>query len=269
MNKPELQDLLAPIDLVRHFYCYDSLDSSMNHARRILNGAASAAAFHGTVVFADTQTAGRGRHGRAWNAPAGSSILATIILSRSTLPGPANATQLSLLASAVPVAVCRGIASVLPGVRIKYPNDIVCDGRKLGGVLLEAQGDAILAGFGVNCAQEVADFPPDLKMPATSIFLETGRLASREQLVAAVLSELNDLLEPEVFATSGEEMRAICETLGRNIVLDIGQSKVLQGVARTITPEGMLILETESGLRQLYTSEIIRTWNPDTETPAS
>lgn len=266
MNTQALQTLLASSRLVQHFYCYDEIDSTMDQARRLIKAATNISALHGTLILADGQTAGRGRHGRPWSTPAGSAILATIILSRQALPQTDDRSrQLSLVAAALPVAICRGINTIIRAARIKYPNDIVCDDRKLGGVLIESTGDAVLAGFGINCAQEIADFPSDLKMPATSTFLETGKHPSREDLVANIIAELELMLNPTNFLTAGESMRELCDTLGREILLDLGPHGIVQGTAETITPDGILKLQTASGVKDIHTTQVVRTWSADAE----
>ncbi len=265
MDSAELQRLLAQNNLVRHFYCYGELDSTMQQARRLIRQAGRTESIHGTLIIANTQSSGRGRHGRQWNAPPGSSVLATIILAQKRLPGEIDRSQLSLMASALPVAVCNALRVLIPGARIKYPNDIVNDERKLGGVLLEVTEGALLAGFGINCTQEIADFPPDLKMPATSVFLETGKHPSREKLLADVAGQLDRLLHEEIYLTAGDEMRELCITLGRPVILDLGNDTPVQGIARTITPDGVLILDTNQGQRQIYTSQVVRTWMPESE----
>lgn len=262
MDTSALQRLLAENALIKRFYCYDNLDSTMKHARRLLAGEGDADALHGTLVLAEHQDAGHGRHGRHWQAPPGTSILATVILSRTALPDAAEGRQLSLLAAALPVAVCQGVARSLPAARIKYPNDIVCEGRKLGGVLVEVCGQGVLAGFGVNCSQDLADLPPAAKTPATSLFLETGRHLAREQVLADILTQLQTALEPQMFSQAGEIMSELCETLGHTVIIDTGGAGMVQGIARKINADGNLVLETPGGHRVIGSSTVVRTWQP-------
>lgn len=265
MITSELQRLLSRVSLVRHFYCYETIDSTMDQARRLVSSAYVPSSLHGTLVLAGLQTAGRGRHGRQWAAPSHSSILATLILARRELPEMEEASQLSLVAAALPVAVCNGIRKIMPQTLVKYPNDIVKHGRKVGGVLLETCSSTVLAGFGVNCTQELQDFPPDLKMPATSIFLETGKRPRQEQLVHDILVDLQRLLQPESFYAAGEEMSALCETLGKTVVLNLTDGRTVEGVARRITPEGLLMLENAAGAHSVHTAQVIRTWTAGEE----
>jgi len=128
---------------------------------------ATAGAPHGTVVTADEQSAGRGRQGRSWTAPPGSALLYSAIL-RPLEP------RHSVLPLAVPLAVCETAERLRPGIdcKVKWPNDIHLDGRKLAGILIEARpqdGWAVL-GIGLNLTIPETDFPGELRDRATSLF---------------------------------------------------------------------------------------------------
>lgn len=128
---------------------------------------AATGAPHGTVVTADEQTAGRGRQGRTWSAPPGSALLYSAIL-RPLLP------RHSVLPLAVSLAVCETAERLRPGIacKVKWPNDIHLEGRKLAGILIEArpqEGWAVI-GVGLNLTIPTEDFPPDLRDRATSLF---------------------------------------------------------------------------------------------------
>jgi BirA family biotin operon repressor/biotin-[acetyl-CoA-carboxylase] ligase len=137
-----------------------STDSTNERAR----GLASAGVSSGTVVTADEQSAGRGRRGRAWTAPAGKALLYSAILR------PLGREH-ALLPLAVPLAVCEAIESLAPvECAVKWPNDVWISERKVAGVLLEAQPpDWAVIGIGVNLAIEPQEFPSDLRWPATSV----------------------------------------------------------------------------------------------------
>ncbi len=132
----------------RHFRL---IDSTNEQAREL----AIAGAPSGTVVTAGEQTAGRGRRGRQWSAPAGKALLCSAILS------PLRAEH-ALLPLAVPLAVCEAVESVAPlECRVKWPNDVWSDGRKLAGVLIEAQPPSwAVIGVGLNVGVERDEFPP-------------------------------------------------------------------------------------------------------------
>ncbi|HXV05373.1 MAG TPA: biotin--[acetyl-CoA-carboxylase] ligase [Solirubrobacterales bacterium] len=152
----------------RHFRVTDSTNA---RAREL----AEAGAPGGTVVTADQQTAGRGRQGRSWTAPPGGALLYSAILR------PLGERHL-LLSLAVPLAVCEAAEELRPGIecRIKWPNDVWLEGRKLAGVLIEAkpQDGWAAVGVGMNLTIAPDKFPPDLRDTAISVF---GALAgSRE-----------------------------------------------------------------------------------------
>lgn len=139
---------------------YRLVDSTNEQARAL----AIAGAPNGTVVTASEQTAGRGRRGRQWSAPRGKALLVSAILA------PLGAEH-ALLPLAVPLAVCEAVESLAPiRCRVKWPNDVWCEGRKLAGVLIEAQPpEWAVIGIGLNVSIEAEEFPDDLRQPATSV----------------------------------------------------------------------------------------------------
>jgi BirA family transcriptional regulator, biotin operon repressor / biotin---[acetyl-CoA-carboxylase] ligase len=158
---------------------YRLTDSTNERAREL----AAAGAPSGTVVTAIEQAAGRGRRGRAWSAPAGKALLLSAILR------PLSAEH-ALLPLAVPLAVCEAIESVAPlRCCVKWPNDVWHEGRKLAGVLIEAQPPEWgVIGVGLNVSIEPEEFPNDLRHPATSI----GHRVSTEEALDAVCARLDE-----------------------------------------------------------------------------
>ncbi len=144
----------------------DSIDSTNTRAREL----AAAGAPHGTVVTAAEQTAGRGRQGRVWTAPPGKALLYSAVVR------PLDEHHL-MLPLAVPLAVCDAAEELRPGIEcaLKWPNDVWLDERKLSGVLIEARpqdGWAVI-GVGLNLSITTAEFPPDLRDTAISLFGDT------------------------------------------------------------------------------------------------
>ena len=121
-------------------------------------------ATEGTWLRADQQTGGKGRQGRAWQSPLGNLYASTLVRLQ---PGDTPAPTLALVAA---VALHEVVAVYAPTAQIKWPNDLLFDGAKLAGVLLERQGDAVILGFGVNLAHH----PTDLDRPATSLAALAG-----------------------------------------------------------------------------------------------
>jgi BirA family transcriptional regulator, biotin operon repressor / biotin---[acetyl-CoA-carboxylase] ligase len=158
----------------RHFQVTDSTNA---RARELVEAGAP----HGTVVTAAEQTAGRGRQGRTWTAPAGKALLYSAVLR------PLDERHL-LLPLSVPIAVCEAAEEMAPGIEcaIKWPNDIWIDGRKLAGILIEAKpqdGWAVI-GIGLNLTISPTEFPPELRDTAVSLFdaPEGGRESPRRCL---------------------------------------------------------------------------------------
>jgi BirA family transcriptional regulator, biotin operon repressor / biotin---[acetyl-CoA-carboxylase] ligase len=190
-----------------------------------------------TVVLADSQAVGRGRRGRAWLDEPGASLLASIVL-RPRLD-PARLATLSLTAAVAVAEALAAVAGLAP--RLKWPNDVLVDGYKIAGILLESRlqpAPLVVLGVGVNVSQ--ATFPPDLAARATSIRLASGRDVSRDAVLAALLQALDRWrarLEGEGFAPVRARWRALADTLGRSVSVD-----GVHGVAIDVDDDGALIL---------------------------
>lgn len=204
-----------------------------------------------TVVVAETQTAGRGRHGRPWQDEPGDCLLMSIVvrprLAMRDLP------KLSL-ATAVAAAEAIGEATGL-AVRLKWPNDVLASGRKLAGILLESRILAepiVVVGIGVNVRQRA--FPPALAATATSVYREGGRAVEREALLEALLSRFDvwrDRLEREGFAPVRARWLELAETVGRAVT--IGEHS---GVAVDIDGDGALVLRHARGEHHVVAGEL-------------
>ena len=140
----------------------------------------------GAAVVADVQTAGRGRLGRSWEAPAGRAILCSVLL-RPRAPLPLW-PELSLVAGEAVAAALRAETGVAASLR--HPNDVVVAGRKVVGVLAEAASGRVVLGIGVNVNQTADELPRETAKPPTSLRLELGRELERAPLLAAILLEL-------------------------------------------------------------------------------
>ena len=142
---------------------------------------------HGTVVFADAQTAGRGRMGRRWESPAGKNVYVSLLL-RPSVP-TADAPSLALVAG---VALADAIEAVGVPAALKWPNDLYCGGRKAAGILAEMASDPdgvrhVVIGVGLNVNGVEDDFPPDLRGTATSLRICAGRVFRRVDVLARLL----------------------------------------------------------------------------------
>lgn len=143
-------------------------------------------AAEGAVAATDEQTEGRGRLGRTWVAPAGSSVLASIAL-RPDMP-TANLAELSVVAGRACAAAIAELTGLAP--EVKWPNDVLIEGRKVAGILAEAREGRVVLGIGINVSQSQEALPVRPQHPATSLLLETGSVVPRAELLAAFLDHL-------------------------------------------------------------------------------
>jgi BirA family transcriptional regulator, biotin operon repressor / biotin---[acetyl-CoA-carboxylase] ligase len=204
----------------------------------------------GVVVFAESQTRGRGRLGRKWMSPARKGLWFSILL-RPNLR-PQKATQLTV---AVATALRRAIESET-GLKpeIKWPNDILIRGKKVAGILTELNAELdkvryIILGIGVDVNMSAADYPSELRKLATSLKIELGNPVSRSELAATVLRELdNDYARvcDGQFEAVADEWEKHCSTIGRNVAIQTGERSV-RGRAETLGEDGAMMVRTEHG----------------------
>lgn len=220
-----------------------------------------AGAINGTVVIADEQKMGRGRLGRSWHSPQGCGLWFSILL-RPDLSLPDSST--------ISLASALSVAQILIeefGIRaeIKWPNDVVVNGKKICGILTEAEcvGEEVkfvVLGIGINVSNREDDFPPDLSS-ATSVMIEAGVKPSRAHLLARVLErfeiEYNKLCE-EGFGAIRPKIIGLTSLLGKMIRVKSGQ-KEIEGMAFDIDHTGGLVIRTESGSTvRLTVGEVIK-----------
>ncbi len=219
---------------------YPSLTSTMDVARQ----EARQGAVEGTVVLADKQTSGRGRLQRVWLSPGGSIALSIILH-----PGPAQLPSLIMLAS---LAVVRSIEIVTSlKSQIKWPNDVLINGRKVSGILIESgvQGNKVnytVIGIGINVNLRLAGFP-EIRPIATSLSDELGSDVSRLRVIRCLLVEVERLyLALETGGTVYEEWRDSLVTLGKKVRAKTGET-IYEGVAESVARDGSLRLRGEDG----------------------
>ena len=206
----------------------------------------------GTVVVADSQSAGRGRAGRAWLTAPGKGLALSVALHPGCERG-----QLSLLPLVAGLALARGLESLGARAELKWPNDLLLGGRKVSGILAESRGagaadavDRAVIGVGVNVTQERGDFPPALAALATSLAIE-GCVTTREEVAAEFLNALEPLwtdLQEGGRETLLGAWRERAEFWGRTLRVTT-PAGVREGVARDLDESGALVLEQEGGTR--------------------
>jgi BirA family biotin operon repressor/biotin-[acetyl-CoA-carboxylase] ligase len=216
----------------------------------------------GTVVIADVQTAGRGRHGRTWNSPAGAGLYMSLILRPAgTLAESHSPAALLTLASGVAVAEAVRARTGLPA-EIKWPNDVLVGKRKLAGILAEAAAQAgvlhyVILGIGLNILQTA--FPPDLAGRATSIEAETSRSCDRDELLDELLDRLARRyadLQAGRFDAILSAWRALAPALRGSFVEWDTPEGVVRGRAEDIDDRGALVVHVGGRVERLLAGEV-------------
>ena len=218
---------------------HDVLGSTNDRAREL--AAYGAAPF--TVVLADAQTAGRGGSGGAWHSPAGEGLWLSVLLPAEHAPP----THLPLLVGVAAARASEKVCSTL-SVGIKWPNDLIVKGRKVGGILCEHGHGAVVAGIGLNVSQRPETFPEEIAARATSLEAARCGPVSMGSLATALVGELRSLCaSPGAALASG-----VHEELSRRDVLRdrrILSQQAGEGVARGIEADGALLMERPDGTR--------------------
>lgn len=232
----------------------DSVDSTNNKIKEL----AELGYENGTLVVADKQTAGRGRRGRVWESPEGTSIYMSLLLRPEINPN--HASMLTLVAA---LAVSEAVTELTgEQVKIKWPNDIVMNGKKICGILTEMSvqpdgGFYIIIGIGINVLAD--NFPEEISQIATSIFLQTGEEINRADLVECVWERFEAyyeaFLEKEDLTQLMDAYNAKLANLGQQVkVLD--PAGAYEGIAEGITEKGELIVDTQEERKLISSGEV-------------
>lgn len=256
LDAERMDTLLTTARFGRNLTILQKTDSTQTEAEKLAREGAP----EGTLVVAEEQTSGRGRQGRVWHSPPGRGVWMSAVLRPE---GPLTAVpQLTLLTA---VAVCRAIRSV-SGVEagIKWPNDLLADGRKLCGILLESvveDGRVLhcIMGIGIDANLSESDYPEELRGRVTSLRRESGVPVDRSALIAAVMNEFETLYA--LYAERGfGPIRLLWEslsvTLGREIAVRDARGE-LRGIAHGLGEHGELLMRTEDGqVSPVYSGDI-------------
>lgn len=224
----------------REILAYDSVPTTMSIASELAAGGTA----EGLVIVADEQTAGRGRFERRWEAPKGSSVMLSVLLR----PESSILADLPLIGALAAAEAVESLCSLVVG--IKWPNDLLVDGRKFGGILTESRGSAdataAIIGIGLNVNFDPAGVP-GIPESATSLSNALGEPIDREKLLAALLNRLDVWL-----GRLREGSRPLdawsrrLETIGKTVEVTIGNRRI-RGVAEGVDDQGRLLLRQESG----------------------
>ncbi|WP_084786842.1 biotin--[acetyl-CoA-carboxylase] ligase [Bacillus tuaregi] len=242
--------------LGQNIHYEEKIDSTQKMALQLsLDGASE-----GTVVIAEEQTAGRGRMARTWFSPKYTGVWMSVILRPQLLPH--KAPQLTLVTAVAVVQAIEELASIKP--QIKWPNDILLNGKKITGILTELQAESdrinsVIIGIGMNVNQEQEMYPEELRSIATSLRIETGKSINRAELIRLVLAKLEylyDLYLQEGFEPIKILWESYAISIGKMITARMVQGD-LYGKALGITDDGALMLEDETGkVHLVYSADI-------------
>lgn len=245
---PEFQKFLLEKKLAgkligHKLYCYQEIDSTNEEAYRL----GMAGKPEGTAVLADGQTKGKGRMQRVWHSPAGLNIYTSLIL-RPHFP-PAAAPQISLVAG---VVVAELLEEYCPGrVELKWPNDVLIEGRKICGILAQMKTtgekiDFVVVGIGINVNIRQNQFPAELRETVTSLIEETGREISRDDLIIALYENFakwyKKLLQ-NGFDPVKDKWLKLAPMIGKNVQIMFQNERII-GKALSLTDDGSLIVLT-------------------------
>jgi BirA family biotin operon repressor/biotin-[acetyl-CoA-carboxylase] ligase len=204
----------------------------------------------GAVVFAESQTAGRGRLGRKWVSAAKKGLWFSVLLRPEF--SPQQASRLTLGTAVALVRAIRETCGIEPVV--KWPNDLLIKGRKIAGILTELSAELervkhVVIGIGIDVNQTAADFPEGLSDIATSLRLELGRPVRRSDLACNCLMELERVYRKTTsggFSSVAQEWESYCTTIGQRVTVTVGH-QTWEGRVESLDHDGALLLRTEHG----------------------
>ncbi len=255
LSVSEIKSRLQTKWIAQAIACYDTLDSTNLEAKRCAQGDWE----NGTLIVAKKQTAGRGRRGRSWESPAGGSLFFSLLLKPEIAPDKAPMLTLVMALSAA-----EGIKEATKtDCGIKWPNDLVLNGKKICGILTEMDTEMgyihnVVIGTGINV--NMKEMPPNLRQNATSLLLERGEKTVRSVLLAAILRHFEK--NYEVFLQT-KDLSRLREAYNRLLLNDGREVCVLdaqnpyEGVAEGINAAGeLLVRKKDQTLAAVYAGEV-------------
>ncbi len=214
----------------------------------------------GLVVIADRQSSGKGRMGRQWESPGGVNLYASILLRPPVMPF--EAPKLTFLSA---VAVCRAIKNCTAlQPTVKWPNDILLNGAKVAGLLNEMSSETdqvhyVVLGIGVNLNMRAEQFPDDLRYPATSLAIASGKVVSRLAFTRSLLQELDALYQLYLEQGSAPVFTAwteLCDLTGKRVQVDCN-NLLIEGTMVGLGDDGALLVRTSAGkIESIYAGDV-------------
>ncbi len=250
----EIEGYLETIFMGRDIRYFDSIESTNKLAKEI-----ASSLDEGTIFLAEEQTLGKGRMGREWISPRGKGIWMTIVLKPQIEP-----SKVSRITQIGAAAVYSGLEKIGIRTKIKWPNDILINKKKVGGLLTEMSGDLnrveyVIMGIGLNVNLDREDFPDILKDKATSIKIEKGKKINRQKVIGSILNEFENYY---MNFKEDEDLEGVIDILRSNSILIgneiklIDGSKEEKGIALDINPDGSLLVEFKEGRKSIYSGEV-------------
>ena len=235
-----------PGPIFRRLLRFDAVDSTNEVAKLLLGQGAD----EGTIVVAKRQHAGKGRHGRAWASPPGGLYVSLVVR-----PEPAYVTTLGLLAG---IPVVKALRHFGVFASLKWPNDVVFMGKKIGGILSEGvyRGDRFYAvvGIGVNTGIDLDRLPEDVRPRATSVKREVAEYVDNDDFLEYMMKHFEDIVSKFRTGTRDrliKDYRGFCTTIGKEVVVTTPDGKV-RGKAYDVTPLGALVvMDAEGGKKEV------------------
>lgn len=250
----EIREYLNTEFIGRNIYYFDTTDSTNIRAKEIANDEKE-----GTVLIAEEQTSGRGRLGRSWISPKGKGIWMSIILKPNV--EPMKLPKITLIGAA---AVHKALRNIGIEAKIKWPNDILIDGKKVCGILTEMSGELnmvnyVVMGIGINVNLDEEDIPDELKNIATSLQISIGRKINRKELTANILNEFEKLYIKFKEKDDIEEVLRICREnsilLGEEVKVIRGDN-IRIGKALDINDNGELVVKFGDNVENIMAGEV-------------
>ena len=262
MTEAEIGSRLETKVMGRCCVCYEEADSTNTRAKRLADEGKP----HGTLVCAEAQTGGKGRRGGAWSSPPGEAVYMSLLL-RPPI-NPVHTSMLTLVMGLAAAKACnevmeRSLGDKAPKVLVKWPNDLVIEGRKVAGILTELSTEVdyinhIVTGVGINVNTKA--FPEEIAATANSMYIAAGRTFSRAELTALCMKYFeacyDTFLETEDLSVLKEEYESLLVNKGRQVqVLEPGHTYT--GTALGIRESGELLVKREDGqVTAVYAGEV-------------
>ncbi|MCX5750046.1 MAG: biotin--[acetyl-CoA-carboxylase] ligase [Candidatus Saganbacteria bacterium] len=251
-NRADKEHLAGTRLIGRNIYRYDRV-SSTNDVCRMLGEKSDT---EGLVIIADVQDKGRGRFDRKWYSRDPGGLYFSILLRPSF-----DQKYFPLIGLSAASCIARAIFSLARvKASVKWPNDVLINGKKAAGILIEQKNTDVIAGIGINLSNETGSFPPEIRDIATSVLIESGIGIEKELFFCGLLRDIDDdyfLLSQKKFGRIIEGAKKHSCLLGREVLIEKdGQN--ISGIAADIDGTGALIIESQNDKIKITSGEIIK-----------